>query len=411
MPSFLSVLLGKVKSTYSNYPALISIGVFLVVAFFYSLVYLDNSGISTIDDHFFYFEYAKMVKNEGWDGVKTFEGGYLTKKENGQSKFGLSLFNIVNIPFTYIKNEIDGLKLSDIFVASSALALFYYVLRKAKINYPLFFTFFLIVSPFFMHRLLMGRPYVLTTSLIFLEIFLASRKEYRILFLVTLVHLFWHNSTFWLPLVMVGAVEMARFLVVQKFFYKNIFAVSVATILGMAFLPNFFNLWTWLRTIFIVQEGIMDNSLKVSGVELQTSDAFSGRFIGIDIFFIVAVASITIVIFLYLRQRKILSDDMKRDSALAEYYIMAYASFIFFLIVVFGTMIISGRFYDYYQTTLVFLFAVVVTILQKERLIIFKDVLHKYIIVGSTVFILLVLDVLFLPNELQYQNKINLEYC
>ncbi|MEI6587329.1 MAG: hypothetical protein WCO05_00070 [Candidatus Moraniibacteriota bacterium] len=392
MPLRLRLFLNKVRFLYSNYPALISVGVFLVVALLYSWAYLDNSGISTIDDHFYYFKYAEILRKGGWDEMKNFTGGFLLKTEVGQSKFGLSLFNIATVPFTFFKDSIAGLKLSDIFFASSLLALFYYVLKKANIKYPLFFTFFILASPFLIHRLLMGRPFILTIGLVFLEMFLVVKKEYRKLFLLTLVHLFWHNATFWLPLVIVGIVEIARYLVLQKFFYYNFFAVFFATASGMVFLPNFPNLWTWLGNIFVAQTSVIDRSSKVSGMELSALDAFSGRFIGIDVFFVIALICVATIIFFYIRQKKEPSSliCIGQDCELAERYIIAYSSFIFLLLLILGTMVISGRFYDYYQFTLIFLLAVIVSIFQKERLVVFNGGLYRYLAVGLVVFIALV---------------------
>jgi len=373
--------------SWNKHPLVASFFIFLAVFLFYSSIYINNAGISMIDDHFFHFKYANMLRTEGWSEMKDFKGGFLMKTENGESKFGLSLFHLAIIPFTYFQDKILGLKLSDIFLAASALGLFYYVLRKAKITYPLFFTFALLVSPFLIHRLLMGRSYVLTISLVFLEIYLASKKDYGKLFFVTLIHLFWHSSTFWLPIAIIGAVEAARYLVVQKFFYKNIFAGIGALIGGVIFLPNFQEFWSWLAIHFYAQKGAASNSLGGEGMELYTKSAFDGSFVSKDIFFAVVLICIALVIYFYVKQRDN-ANLYDEESEQSVYIIIIYASFIFLLVVILATMTISGRFYDYYYAAIIFLAAVILTKLEKDGSIIFKGNMRKYIAGALIVFII-----------------------
>ncbi len=372
----------KLRVNFEKSPLLGSGLVFVGVFLLYASIYLNNSGILFTDDHFFHFKYAYLIRTQGWEVVRNFK--WISIVPNGRVTYLLTLFNLALIPFTYFKNLEFGLKISDIFWASSSLSIFFYVMRKFKLRYAFFWILLLISGTYFAERLLIGRALVLVPAFLMLELYFTKEKKYLKFFFVSLLHIVWHPATFFLPLVMALLVEAARILAGSKFFWKNLAGSAVALIVGNALISN--SLVGLSQQVFNVQliamKKVGSNEVAIGGGELYPVDLF--KMLAISEFFLLLIlVCFAVVIYYYVSAKR------KKDYSLnGEDGILIYSAFLFALMSFAGAMSVSGRFYDYYFVSIVFLAASVFTVLSKRKAIVVQAVLGRVILAGLTVFFL-----------------------
>ncbi len=333
--------------------------VFVFIFIIFSGIKLHANGDPLLGDHYFHFEYANLLRTEGLNPVKNFDFIYSITKENREhSRYAVSLFQISLIPFTFFKDKMLGLYLADIFQASTFIAIIYYVMRKSKVKYAFVFTILMFTSSYFVMRLLIGRAFVLAVAFIFLEMYFALNKRYGALFVVTLLHVLWHQSTYFMPLAVIGAVEASRYLVTNKIYWKNIVSVVVAIIVGMAFFPGFPNsLFDWLIGLFVIQSGnaIGADVQSIGGNELMSKD-FMSYFASNIILLSVFIFDIIGIVYLYVLQKQ--TNIMTN---IKKYMIWNYALFLFMIVMMLGSIALSGRFYDFLYPTIFILVGFIIT--------------------------------------------------
>jgi hypothetical protein len=122
-------------------------GIFFLVSLgLYAGVYWGTLGISFQDDHFFHFKLAYLLRTEGFGILNNFDWIYLTKTAQEHLRYPISLFQIALVPFTFFKDMVLGLKVSDIFWASLSVSIIFYVLLKMKTKFPIFSMLVLLSS-------------------------------------------------------------------------------------------------------------------------------------------------------------------------------------------------------------------------------------------------------------------------
>lgn len=374
-------ILNKIGDSWKDYPFFASIGVFILVFLLYASIYLNNPGISALDDHFFHFKYAYLIRTQGWGVVNNFN--WVAIEPGGSGRYQLMLYNLALIPFTFIKNMVLGLKISDIFWASLSVSGVYYAFRKFKVIYPLFWIFALISIIHFDMRMLLGRSLVLVPALLMLELYFAKEKKYGKFFLISLLHVAWHTSTFFLPLVIAILIEASRILAGGKFFWRNPLAAIFGSLVGLKLISySISGLIQVVGVQLLATQSANDVGAKIEGNELYPRDIF--KLLGAsEILLILLSVSFLIVIYYYLDSKK--NEDEKNK----ERNIILYGAFLFALMSFSGTLIASGRFYDFYFISVIFLAAVVSTILLEKKDLIIKFSLKKYILSGFIIFFLL----------------------
>jgi hypothetical protein len=366
--------LNKIKKWWIQHPLLASVVVFVVVFLLYASIYFSNPGISTIDDHFFHFKYAYLLRTDGWQVVNNFDWIYFTKTAQENSPYSVSLFQIAVMPFTFFQDKILGLKINDIFWASLSISLIYYVLRKIKTRFPLFSILILMTSTVFIGRMLSGRAFVLIVGLFFLEIYLALEKKYFCLFMISLFHVLWHQSTFFLPILAVTSVEMGRYLEKKEFYYKNFIYGFSSIFLGLLFFPD---LWRSIKGLFSVQFSVAAGNLGAEGQELYILNPLSNFWGNSEFFLLITFASAGFVVFYYILSKREVSKEKTKEEF--SFSILMYALFISLIAFIFGSISISGRFYDFYFPASIIFGSVVLTKILNEKMIIMDNVVLKYI--------------------------------
>ncbi len=352
----------NIKNCYNTRPLYAATIVFFAFFLLSSIFFVFFSqGDPHWGDQYFHFKYAYLLRTEGIDVVKNFDWIYLSWHADS-SRYAVNLFQIALIPFTFFSDHLFGMKVADIFYMSVAVTLFYYVLRKMHVKYPLFFTLMLFLYTYFPLRLLLSRAFILITVLLFVEMWLAVEKKYRWLFGTPLFHILWHQSTYFMPIGVIGIVEMSRYLVMKKIDVKNCIAVLCGTIVGMAFFPGFpASLIHWMKSLVAIQFNAHASPHTQEnmwgGSELAVRD-FMEDFASMDMYFVFFILSTCAVAYMYTtfkKQKQEISTDIQKR------LVQIFSVFIFALVVVWMSFTVSGRTFDFFVPAVVLLSALVFT--------------------------------------------------
>ena len=381
---------------YWSRPIFASLTIFVLFFGLLVTIFVISEGDPIPDDQYFHFKYAYLLRTQGWDVVEHFRWIQSSPEPTGGGHYAVNLFQGSLIPFTYFSDWLLGLRVAEAFYASIVVALIYYIMRKERVRYPLFFTLLLASSTFFMARILLGRAFVLILGLIFLEMHLAIHRKYIPLIVIVILHVLWHQNTYFLPFMMVGIVEFSRYFVEKKIDIKNMFVTVCGIIVGMMFFPGFpRSLISRMSNLFGIKENISGGSAggALGGGELITVD-FSSYFLGEMTMFILLVGSIGLLVFLYFKQKE---DEGKKKRKRKfgminkTYLHWVYSLLIFLSIVLFGSMMIMGRFFDFVFPAAVLLSAFIVAILLESKFISLKNSTIEWMSMLVWVFV----DVLF----------------
>jgi len=392
--------MNNIKKYLNNHPLLASMIVFLCIVLIFTLVTVKSNGDPLRGDHYFHFKYAYLLRTEGLDAIKNFDWIYL----GGVGRYNGSLFQVSLIPFTYLNNWLMALSMVDAFYASITISIIYYILKKTRVRFPLFFALTLFTSTYFIARIFWGRAFVLVIALTFMEMRFAIEKKYKALFFTILFHILWHQNTYFMPLIVIGIVETSRYLVYQKMYIKNVISTLIAIVVGMTFFPGFPNsLIGWMRNIFVIQsdKSLNQNVQSIGGLELAAKD-FVSTFVNEKMLLALLIFCIFVVVFLYIKQKnKSKSFYEKIDKT---YFIWTYSLFIFVILTLFGSITISGRLFDFLIPSIFVLCAFIVTILIKSQKVCVDRLLLKYFAVGVIMYVA-VLSLNTLTDAYLYANK------
>lgn len=369
--------LKKVNILYNQYPIVGSLCVFFLTFSLCSCFCFSSLGSLYIDDHFFHFKYAYLLRTQGFRINNHFDWLYLTEYVSKNLYYKTSLFQIALIPFTYIKNLEIGLKINDIFWASLVLGIIYYSFRKLKVSYAFLLMLFLIVFNFSIMRLLAGRAFILALGLIFPLIYFAIQKKYYKFFIVSLIYVFWHSSTFFMPFIIAVIVEVSRYMSFKKFSFKGIggglFSMFLASLyFSLHSLINMFSFFKEIGSKVVLGEGI----------EIYKKDIFQIVSIS-ELFMFVLFISSASVLLIYVSNRNMAEEERPKI------LVTVYVAFLFLLMSLAGTILINGRFMDYYGIGVVFLAGSCISYLKQKKIDIDRS-LRNFLLGGTLAFLLII---------------------
>jgi hypothetical protein len=373
----------SIKELWSAKPFFASIAVFFIVFSIYAIVYIPSAGMSAIDDHFFHFRYASLIREKGWEVINNFPWVFFSKMAQEHVRYQISLFQFALIPFTLIKNSILGLKISDIFWASLACSSFYYLLRKIRIRWAFLYVLILLSFPFFASRILMGRAFILTPVLVFWELYLASKRKYKALFFLSFFHVIWHEATFFMPIGVIGLVEISRYIIRQKIFLKNVLVGALGTIVGMSLFSGFpVNIWYFLTGLISESgNGVSNSAMKMTeGSELSAISLLS-FWSRSDIAVFAMTLSFAVFVYFYLKDRKDGVLEGQKDN-FGDWRTITYPAFLLVFLFFCFSILSNGRLLDFYFVGAVFLLALIFQRVSTEDQAVINIHLRKYIFSG-----------------------------
>ena len=330
--------------------------VFLSFAVFFA-VYFSVSTLSAGDDHFFHFRFAQEMWHNGFfSSFQDFKAIYFSKMAQGNDYFMYYnfIFFAVALPFTLITPLFLGIKLYAVFVAAAAFTLLYWCLKKFEIRNPFVWTLAIlaITSVGSIWRFFLSRPYALAPSLLLLLLYFLYRKNRIGVLVLSFAYLFWHSSTFFMP-VCVAVV----YYVIERFYRQKgdwrcllyAFLGTGAAILATYLVSGGFLSFIWDTLVKIYWETIIGKSVPISeGGELYPIDFFN--FIqGNALIFAAFVTALAVDIASYIGYKW-------RRTPAAEYFagmpekrrhlqtsVLVLTSGLFL-----GTVVASARFADYF---------------------------------------------------------------
>ncbi|PID52660.1 MAG: hypothetical protein CR972_00750 [Candidatus Moraniibacteriota bacterium] len=356
------------------------IGFFVALSFF--LIF--SGGDPRPDDHYFHFKYAELLRTEGWDVVENFRWIYLHSGPDGVHHYSVSLFQFFLIPFTYFEDKFIGIHVADAFFASGLIAIIYYIMRREKVQHALFFTILFAGSTFFLNRFLLGRAFVLMVGFVYLEMHFAIRKKYTSLFFMVMIHILWHQATYFMPILVLCFVEISRYVVEKKVFLKNFFAVVLGTLTGMAFFPGFpGSLIKLLKQILIIKDSTTSNSMGTMGGSEMFTKSTASISAGHIIAGIVLFACFWAVVYVYYAYK---NEDPRVKGIIKKEQIIWFVCLSFFVaFILVASFMVTGRFFDFAFPGFVFLAGCTFTILIKTNLIDAQAFEGKYFAIISCI--------------------------
>ncbi|MFW5884966.1 MAG: hypothetical protein ACOCUF_01940 [Patescibacteria group bacterium] len=380
--------LTKIKNTLARFwqkPLLASIAVFFLFFGVFSLFYLKAPGTLTIDDQYFHFRLADMIKEEGLSSMKDFDRIYFSEQRAEGEPRKVQLFNIFQIPFTYFEDSFFGLKFSAIFWASLTLSIIYYLFRKLKVPYSLLFTLLFFTSFTILSRFLINRGLVLIMGLMFLEVYFLIKQKHKSFLFAGFFHVLWHLSTFPAPIILALATETVRYILNKKFSLKLIILSIVAVSLGAITYPAFpDNVLSVSQNVININKNIIEENAvsKIAGQELALIDP---SFLVENVLVVTALAIFSIIfcIFFYV--------GLKKNWKNYQYKVSDHFLLISFLIMIgslAGILILSGRFFDFFFVSAVFTFALAVKKIKTDKNIVISSNYKNYFLAFCLIFLL-----------------------
>lgn len=137
-------------------------------------------------DSYYHAKMALLMKNQlvikefPWLGEFTVLGEAYTNQHY--------LYHVFLIPFVTFFNPIAGLKLATIILASLFLVVFYWLLKKIKIRFPLAFTLMLLTMNPLVFRLSLAKAPSVSLIILFIGIYFIINKRWKELALLSFIY-------------------------------------------------------------------------------------------------------------------------------------------------------------------------------------------------------------------------------
>ena len=350
-----------------------TIFVFLLVFLIFSLGHAIFGKAPEHDDHYFHIKYAYLLRTQGWNVVDHFDWIYLSRGAENGGRYEVNLFQLMLVPFTYCRDLVIALQIADVFFASVIVTMFYAIMRKEGLYHALFFALLLVGITSVADRLLLGRAFVLTIGLVFVEMYYAIHERGKLLGMMSFLHVLIHQSTYFLPFVVVGIVEFSRYVMVRKVDLKNCLYTFFGVILGMAFFPGFpESLFLWIKNLIDVQQYVSyTESTALGGSEMVSKSLMMNSF---EHMAIIIGCFVCVAVFSHIW--KSYGDDLRnRGNNMHMIWMLALCV----LTVVFfgGSIFVAGRLYDYVLPSLIMLMAFVITTLVHVQILSHKSIMDR----------------------------------
>jgi len=124
----------SLKSKFRGNELVSSFFIFLFFLLINGITYFSVRSVSSIDDQWFYFKIADLIRSGGISSMQNFQAAFFTDLSQSGYSYGAGLYHFFLIPFTLFSNKIIGLKLSGLFFASLVPTIIYAVLSNLKVK-------------------------------------------------------------------------------------------------------------------------------------------------------------------------------------------------------------------------------------------------------------------------------------
>ena len=210
------------------------------------LAYIQFAGPNIIDyDGYYHIKTAYLMREQGvpidfpWLKFTILDEAHYTDHH--------MLLHVFQMPFTFIGDLRLAAKWSPIAMAAIAFTIFYLLLRRYDVKYPLLWLTILFASSGpFLYRMSMARGQSLSLALQLIAFHLIMKRSYKWLAVVTIIFVWSYNAfPLLVPLALFGIVT--HLLGDKKIDYKIALAIGLGIIAGHVINPYFPNniLFIW----------------------------------------------------------------------------------------------------------------------------------------------------------------------
>lgn len=210
------------------------------------LAYIQFAGPNIIDyDGYYHIKTAYLMREQGapldfpWLKFTILDEAHYTDHH--------MLLHVFQMPFTFIGDLRLAAKWSPVALAAIAFTIFYLLLRRYEVGYPLLWLTVLFASSSpFLYRMSMARGQSLSLALQLIAFHLIMKRSYKWLAVVTIIFVWSYNAfPLLVPLALFGVVT--HFLSEKKIEYKIALAVGLGIIAGHVINPYFPNNVLFIR--------------------------------------------------------------------------------------------------------------------------------------------------------------------
>jgi len=370
--------------------------VFIFFIFLFSILYFSVPSIISLDDPLFHIKYAKLIREKGLEVINNFQWIYYSVQARSGGRYYVSLFNFILIPFTYFSELWQGIKYWGVFSASLIMLCLYWWFNKLKFKYPfLILLFFWSLAPeLFTWRIFLARPLVVMIFLVMLEIYFIWQKKYLAVIILSILHIFVHSYTFYLPGFLIGVFVVFDLLHQKKFDFKLIISGGAGFILGMMTMPAWpQNIIIWFKQLLAIYQSVWQkNEVFIpEGGELYGRNLFdffytNYLFIAILMFFIL----LRVIFYIIKAREKSTNLDRIKFFDVDNQLLVLIDSLFFLNIIFLIGYFFSGRVLDFWIPLAIIFIALMFKITFKQLRFAFKEpqVFRKTLIVFIVIILL-----------------------
>jgi asparagine N-glycosylation enzyme membrane subunit Stt3 len=202
------------------------------------LAYVQFAGPNIVDyDGYYHIKTAELIREQGLR--LNFPWLKFTILDEARYTDHHMLLHVFQMPFTLMGDLRLAAKLSPVVLAALAFTIFYLVLRRYEIGYPLLWLVVLFASSGpFLYRMSMARGQSLSLALQLVAFHLIMKRDSRGLAILSFIFVWSYNGfPLLIPLVLFGA--MAHFICEKKVEYKMALAVGGGILAGHVINPYF----------------------------------------------------------------------------------------------------------------------------------------------------------------------------
>lgn len=248
-----------------------------VFIFFFTVFYYIQFSFSYIagsDDGYRHIKQAWLIRTQGIEkavrGFSWLECSIL-KDHPGDPWFG---FHLLLYPFTF-GDLTFGAKLSSVFFVAILFLAFFWLLRRFRVRYALFWTLSLLfVTDYFNGRLLLPRAYILSILFSLIGFYLIFKKKYLWIFIISFLY---GLITVEAPLIIFIALAFTVLegLREKKVDFKPLISTIFGVLAGLVIRPDFPN------SFYLIYHSIFSVLfLRLTGVKLDFGGELSRPFAG-----------------------------------------------------------------------------------------------------------------------------------
>lgn len=192
-------------------------------------------------DIFYHLKITQLLKTEGLSIINHLPWFQFTSWHQYSADLSLG-YHLLLYPLIIFLNPIISAKILTIFLFLIFINFFLYFLKKEKIKFPfLWITLLLISSPYFLFRLFIFRPFLISIILSLAILYVIYYKKYLLLFLFTIIYLLSYSG--WLQiLIMITIYSIIEWLYTKKINIYYFIYTIIPLLLTLIVRPDFPNI-------------------------------------------------------------------------------------------------------------------------------------------------------------------------